>query len=60
MALALGSSDGEGEGSAQLLWAGSMTGGVTMSGQKGTGWAEGNWVRLGGWVLSRMGIRLGG
>ena len=33
MALALGSSDGEGEGSAQLLWAGSMTGGVIMRGQ---------------------------
>ena len=33
MALAFGSSDGKGEGSAQLLWAGSMTGGVTMNGR---------------------------
>ena len=40
MALALGSSDGEGEGSAQLLWVGSMTGAVIMrgrlDGQKGS------------------------
>ena len=33
VALAFGSSDGEGEGSAQFLWAESMTGGVTMSGR---------------------------
>ena len=40
VALALGSSDGEGERSAQLLWTGSMTGGVIMrgrlDGQKGS------------------------